>query len=134
MADTINIDELTKTLHDFAYRSSYENVEKIQKGIDKITREAAREVKELSPIYDGKSRKLEKGAYRKGWTTSFLKRDGTYRKIVHNKNYRLVHLLELGHDLVDSIGRKYGEVSPKKHIETTYQHAEEKVDALLEGL
>ncbi|MCM1508296.1 MAG: hypothetical protein NC177_14380 [Ruminococcus flavefaciens] len=134
MADTIEIDELTKTLHDFAYHSSYENVEKIQNGIDKITQEVSKEVKELSPVYEGKSKKLKKGAYKKGWVTSFLKRDGTYRKVIHNKNYRLVHLLENGHDLLDSNGKKYGEVPAHKHIETAYQHAEEKVDALLRGI
>lgn len=90
-------------------------------------------MKELSPVYEGKSKKLEKGSYKKGWVTSVLKSDGTYRKVVHNKNYRLVHLLELGHKLVRDF-EPYGEVPPKKHIEIAEKHAEEKVDELLEGL
>lgn len=132
--DTIDIDDLTKALQEIAARSSKEVVDKIHKGIDRISRETLQEVKEQSPVYEGKSKKLKKGKYRDSWETSTLDRNGTHRKTVHNKQYQLVHLLELGHDLIDESGRKYSEVKPKKHVETAEAYAEEKVDALLEGL
>lgn len=134
MADTIDIDDLTKTLQEIATRSSKEVVDRIHKGIDRISRETLRKVKEESPVYEGKSKKLKKGEYQKSWITSTLDRNGMHRKTVHNKKYQLVHLLEDGHDLIDSDGEKYGYSPAKKHIETSQEYAEKEVDALLEGL
>lgn len=136
--DTIDIDDLTKALQEIAARSSKEVVDKIHKGIDRISRETLQEVKEQSPVYEGKSKKLKKGKYRDSWETSTLDRNGTHRKTVHNKQYQLVHLLELGHLTRKGTGHTAGKGREKtrafKHVEPVEQHAEEKVDALLEGL
>lgn len=127
MADyEIDIDDFTESLKEFATRSSYETVEKIHDGIDKITKETLKEVKKESPE--------DTGGYKKGWTISVLERRGTYRKVISNKQYQLVHLLELGHDLLDSNGNKYGEVPAYEHVKTAEEYAEEKVDALIRGL
>lgn len=132
--DTIDIEDLTKALQEVATRGSKEIVDKINKGIDDISAETLQEVKEESPVYEGKSKKLKKGKYRNSWEISEVYRNGTYRKIIHNKQYQLVHLLELGHLLKDGTGRVYGEVPAYKHVETAENHAKEKVNALLEGL
>ena len=132
--DTIDIDDLTKALQEIATRSSKEFVDKINKGIDDISMETLQKVKEESPIYDGKSKKLKKGKYRNSWEISTIYHNGTYRKIIHNKKYQLVHLLELGHLLKDGTGRIYGEVPAYKHVEKAENLAEEKIDALLEEL
>lgn len=135
MADyEIDIDDFTESLKELATRSSYETVEKIHDGIDKITKETLKEVKEESPVYEGTGKKPVKGKYKKGWTISVLERRGTYRKVISNKQYQLVHLLELGHDLLDSDGNKYGEVPAYEHVKTAEEYAEEKVDALIRGL
>ena len=135
MADyEIDIDDFTESLKEFATRSSYETVEKIHDGIDKITKGTLKEVKEKSPVSEGTDKKLVKGKYKKGWTISVLERRGTYRKVISNKQYQLVHLLELGHDLLDSDGNKYGEVPAYEHVKTAEEYAEEKVDTLIRGL
>lgn len=134
MADTIDIDDLTKALQEIATRSSKEVVDKIHRGIDRISRETLRKVTEKSPVYKGKSKKLKNGEYQKSWITSTLDRNGMHRKTVHNKKYQLVHLLENGHDLIDSNGEKYGCSPAKEHVATGADYAEKEVDALLEGL
>lgn len=134
MADTIDIDDITKALQEIAARSSKEVVDRIHKGIDRISRETLRKVKEDSPVYEGNNKNLKNGEYQKSWITSTLNRNGTHRKTIHNKKYQLVHLLELGHDLLDSDGNKYGYSPPKNHVDAAQEYAEKEVDALLEGL
>ncbi|MDE6500798.1 MAG: HK97 gp10 family phage protein [Ruminococcus sp.] len=134
MADTIDIDEFSEILAETCRKYSEEVKQEVKTGIEKIGKETVSEVKSLSPVYKGKDKNLKKGAYKRGWTYSVDESRGNFRVTVHNKKYQLVHLLELGHLLKDGTGRIYGEVPPKKHVETAENHAEEKVDALLGGL
>ena len=146
MADTIDIDKLTESLKEIALRSCSEVSDKVFKGIDRISRETQNEVKSLSPVYKerypagvkGRDKGNNGGKYQKGWTTTVLDRNGTHRKTIHNTNYRLVHLLELGHltrkDTGYTVGTGRERTRAFKHIETAHQHAEEKVNALLEEL
>lgn len=139
MADTIDIDDLTETLKEFAVRSTKEVSDKIYKGIDKISRETLKEVKSLSPVHEstypagvkGRNKGDTGGKYQKGWITSTLERNGMHRKTIHNKNYRLVHLLEQGHNLVNKDGEIYWRAEAHEHIAIAQQHAEEKVDSLI---
>lgn len=139
MADTIDIDDLTKALQEIATRSSKEVVDKIHKGIDRISRETLKEVKSLSPVHEstypagvkGRDKGDTGGKYQKGWITSTLDRNGMHRKTIHNKNYRLVHLLEQGHNLVNKDGEIYWRAEAHEHIAIAQQHAEEKVDSLI---
>lgn len=127
-------ENFTEILTDFCRKYTEEVREKAENGLKEIGRETLAEVKSLSPVYEGKSRKLTKGKYKKSWILSVNQTRGTLKITVHNKQYQLVHLLELGHLLKDGTGRIYGEVQPKKHVEEAEKHAEEKVNALLEGL
>lgn len=132
--DSITPEEFVDILADFCKKYTEEACEKVESGLNKIGQEALREVKSLSPVYKGKSKKLTKGKYKRGWTYSVDKSKGKIQVTVHNRQYQLVHLLEKGHLLKDGTGRVYSEVPPKVHIETAEKHAEEKVNALLEGL
>ncbi|MDE5583718.1 MAG: HK97 gp10 family phage protein [Ruminococcus sp.] len=134
MSDSISIDEFSAVLAEKCRKYTDEITEKVSDGLEKIGMETVSEVKSLSPVYTGKSKKLTKGTYKRGWTCTIDKSRGKIQVTVHNKKYQLVHLLELGHLLKDGTGRVYGEVQPKVHVETAETHAEEKVNALLEGL
>jgi len=70
----------------------------------KIAKEAARDVKSLSPY--------RKGGYSKGWKAT-AEEDGY---VVHNARYPgLTHLLENGHDIVVN-GQKVGHEEGRPHI------------------
>lgn len=144
MTDTMEIDvtELTKSLVEACRFQTNEIKQKVQDGIDKIGKETLKEVKKLSPVYQGaypdgvkyRDKGQKGGTYRKGWELNSLNRNGTVRNIISNKHYSHVHLLELGHDLLDKNGEKYGYVSKREHVSIAQKHAEEKVDKLLEDL
>lgn len=135
MGDSITPEEFVEELSKHCRLYTEEVQKTLENGLKKIGRETAAEVKSLSPVYEGNSKRLEKGKYQKGWTSKFEKTGhGSIKVTVHNKKYQLVHLLELGHLLKDGTCRVYGEVLPKTHVETAEQHAKEKVNALLEGL
>lgn len=134
MNDLISPEELVSTIVEAAKVYTNEIRETVEAGIERIADETLKEVKSLSPIYEGSSKKLRKGKYRRGWTTSVKRSRGKVQITVHNKQYQLVHLLELGHCLKDGTGRVYGNVSAIPHAEIAEKHAEEKIDKLLEDL
>lgn len=55
------------------------------------------------------------GKYAKGWKVTPKKAYGTYRAVIHNKIYQLVHLLEFGHAKADG-----GRVDGKPHVRPAY--------------
>lgn len=134
MNDLISPEELVSAIVEAAETYTNEIRETIEAGIERIADETLKEVKSLSPIYEGSSKKLRKSKYRRGWTTSVKRSRGNVQITVHNKQYQLVHLLERGHCLKDGTGRVYGNVSAIPHVEIAEKHAEEKIDKLLEGL
>lgn len=134
MSDSISIDEFSAVLAEKCRKYTEEITEKVFTEVQKIGMETVSEVKSLSPVYNGNNKKLTKGAYKRGWICTVDQSREKIQVTVHNKKYQLVHLLELGHLLKNGTGRVYGEVPPKEHVETAETHAEEKVNALLEGL
>ena len=103
----------------------------VENGLKKIGKENIQEIKEISPE--------EFGDYKKGWITTVKNTSrGVIQVITHNREYRLVHLLEKGHLTRKGTGRTTGKGREKtrafRHVEPVEQHAKEKVDALLEGL
>ncbi|MDE5854671.1 MAG: HK97 gp10 family phage protein [Ruminococcus sp.] len=129
MADTINSDDLTKSLVDACATYTDDVKRKIEKGIRKIARETKPEVISKSPT--GKV-SLVRGYkhYKDSWTTTTKKQNGIFKITVHNKKYQLIHLLELGHLNRDGTTHSQKFV----HAETAQTHAEEKLDKLLEDL
>lgn len=140
MNDLIAPEDLVSAMVEAAKIYTNEIRENVEEGIERIADETLKEVKALSPIYKGGKKKLSsgkylsKGEYRRGWTTSVERSRGKAKITVHNKQYQLVHLLELGHCLKDGTGRVYGDVSAFPHVEIAEKHAEEKINKLLEEL
>lgn len=134
MNDLISPEDLVSAMVEAAETYTNEIRETVEEGIEQIADETLKEVKSLSPIYEGSNKKLHKGRYRSGWTTSVERSRGKVQITVHNNKYQLVHLLELGHCLKDGTGRVCGNVSAFPHVEIAEKHAEEKINKLLEGL
>ena len=131
MADTIDINDFSDALYK-TISSEFKDVnKKVNKGIERISRDTKKIVQEKSPVYKGNSKNLEKGKYQKNWEITTLTRNGTSRKVVHNKQYQLVHLLELGHDLKKKNGEKYGDAMPYPHVEKAQEYANRETDKLI---
>lgn len=73
------------------------------------------------------------GSYQKGWSVrkdADLKNGIRYGKRIYNRRYpHLTHLLENGHDLVNSKGKIYGHVKAFPHIEKNGEEYAEKVQS-----
>lgn len=73
----------------------------------------------------------KKGSYAKGWSVKKdpgLKNGIRYGKRIYNRKYpHLTHLLENGHNLVNSKGHIYGHVKAFPHIEKNGEEYAEKV-------
>ena len=132
MADTIDITELSDSIYKIISSEFKDVNKKVNKGIERISRDTKKIVQEKSPVYKGKSKKLEKGKYQKSWEITTLTRNGTSRMVIHNKQYQLVHLLELGHDLKNKNSIKYGEVKAYPHVEKAQEYVDSEADKLLE--
>ena len=94
-----------------------------EKAMDKTAKEAVAKLKNNSPRRSGK--------YAAGWTK---KKEGRMDIIVHNKVYRLTHLLNNGHVIKNKYGT-YGRVNGDNHITKVEKEAnEEVVQKIMEGL
>ena len=120
----MEIEGLAETLAEACRTYTQEVVEKVEEGITDIGRDATEEVKSLAPA--------DKGGYRRNWTFRVDRTKGLYKVTVHVKGrkYRLTHLLEYGH--LNRDGKTRARMFP--HISIAEQHAEEKVNELLENL
>ena len=115
MGHTFNIansqnmtDYLTKVIGDIDLGVQ----EAVNKTIDKIGKEAAKQVRERSPKRKG-------GAYSKGWRyrARKLQADGSFSAVVYNAKYGwLTHLLENGHPIINKKGEKVGYAKAYEHI------------------
>ena len=125
MAD--DIENFTKILAETCATFTNEVIEKVENGIDKIAEETKAEVMANSPVSAKSSRKRH---YKSKWKTAKTRTKGVYRVTVHNTNYQLVHLLELGH--LNRDGTTRSRAFP--HVAPAESNAETKIDRLLEGV
>ncbi len=132
MSSLIFPDELADVLSEYCREYTGEIAEKVEEGIETIGMEAAREVKELSPVSDGNDKSIPKGAYRRSWTCRIDKERGNITATVYvkGKHNRLTHLLTNGHLNRDGTTRS----KEFPHISIANEHAQKKVDKLLEDL
>lgn len=132
MSNIISPDDLAGVLAEYCREYTEEITEKVEEGIENIGIEAAREVKELSPVSDGSDKSVPKGAYRRSWTCKIEKERGklTATVYVKGKHYRLTHLLENGHLNRDGTTRS----REFPHISIANEHAQKKVEKLLKEL
>ncbi len=150
---TVTPEEFGAVLAEFVKFGAEEKKKAVHDCIKKIAREAKKEVETKSPKsdkeysgntddYKGSKRFAQDNSkhYKDSWatTTTITEERGVSTLIVHNKKWQLVHLLENGHLTRKGTGRTAGkgkdETRAFPHIKTVQAHAEEKVDALLEGV
>ncbi|MCR4794257.1 MAG: HK97 gp10 family phage protein [Ruminococcus sp.] len=132
--DVISPDELVEALAEATRTMTEEVVEEVENGLERIAKETVEEIKRLSPVYKGNSKKLKKGDYRKKWKFMIDKERGVTKVTIYNQKGALTHLLEHGHLVKNGTGRVLGNADPIPHIEIAEKHAEEKIDRLMEGL
>lgn len=113
------VDDLSKAIQKTLAEYEGVTVDNMKAAVDKVSKEAVRELKGSSP--------KRTGAYAKSWTSKKTKLTNkwAYEKTVFNKDhYRLTHLLEKGHKVV---GAKNGRtrVDPIPHIEKVEKKAVE---------
>lgn len=136
---SINPEDLADVLKEAVQTYTEDIRAKLDEELERIGKEAVKEIRALSPKLTGK--------YRRGWTYTVKRERGTIKVIIHNKLYQLVHLIELGHlskngtGRITSIPRSYkntgnvlrnGEmVPPIVHVATVQQNVNERVEKLL---
>ena len=113
------VDGLAKAIQKTLAEYEGVTVDSMKAAVDKVSKEAVRELKGSSP--------KRTGAYAKSWAAkkARLTNKWAYQKTVYNKeHYRLTHLLEKGHRVV---GAKNGRtrVDPIPHIEKVEKKAVE---------
>lgn len=91
MSDTVPVDGLKDAIMDKLHEYTAEVTEDIKKAEDITAKECVKNLKADSPI--GAT-----GKYQKGWrATVAFENPIEKRTVIHNKEYRLTHLLENGH-------------------------------------
>lgn len=83
------MDDITRQITEAMKQYTGAVSEEIEAALKSVGKEAAVKLKQTSP--------KRSGEYRKGWTVSAERKNGEISVTVHNKNYRLTHLLEHGH-------------------------------------
>lgn len=97
--------------------------EAVAQAVEETGERALKIVRDKSPVRKGKGG----GKYKKGWKKK-IEHAGIFstqsRVIIYNKDeYRLVHLLEDGHQIVNK-GRVGGRVEGIPHVRPAYEEAE----------
>lgn len=132
MSNIISPDDLAGVLAEYCREYTDDVVEKVDNGIVNIGEEALQEVKELVPVYKGKNKNTVKGTYRRHFDIKIDRWRGQVKATVYvkGKHYRLTHLLENGHLNRDGTTRS----KEFPHISIANEHAQKKVEKLLEDL
>lgn len=88
----IDIDDLTDIIESDLLAYSKEIRQEIDKEAKTIASETVRDLQNDSNVG-------ERGLFAKGWKSRIQKTDETTNIIIHNKEYRLTHLLNDGHKM-----------------------------------
>ena len=123
-SNKVAIDKLSSTLMKYLTEYKEDIEEDVKEVANKNTKEAQKELKQISPRAD-RTVKLRggttvvPGSYAKSWSIrNGKKAKDIYSKIVYNKeHYRLTHLLEFGHAKRD--GSRNPGTKKIPHIRTT---------------
>lgn len=134
MNEIITPDEFAEALAEATRTMTKEVVEEMENGLVSVASETVAELKQLSPVYQGSSKKLKKGDYRKKWRCIVEKERGVTKVTIYNQKGGLTHLLEHGHVVRNGTKRVVGNAPPIPHISIAEEHAEKKIDKLMEGL
>jgi len=110
VANRIKVDELADEIAEALRTFSQEVVEKVDLSSEKVGKAAVKRLKQTSP----RRPPPIGGKYAKSWTMTTFKNYGQPDvRVIHAKapHYRLVHLLEKGHALVNG-----GRTRPQPHV------------------
>ena len=109
----IKIDDLAKAVGAELEAYADEIAQTVKSSVEEVAQETVRDVKRRSPV--------DRGDYRKSWTRTTVRE--TLHSIVisvyNRKHYRLTHLLENGHALVNG-----GRTKAQPHIAPAERDAE----------
>lgn len=127
-SNKVAIDKLSSTIMKYLTEYKEDIEEDVKEVANKNTKEAQKELKQISPRAD-RTVKLRggttvvSGSYAKSWSIKNGKKaKDIYSRIVYNKeHYRLTHLLEFGH-----ANRDGSRTKPIAHIRTTEDKYREK--------
>jgi hypothetical protein len=124
MSETVPIDELA----DAIMRNLQEYTDDVTAGIKKAEDVTAQECKEN---LEADSPVGATGKYKKGWKVTVTKDTPSEKHtVIHNKEYRLTHLLEYGHATRNG-GRTKAEPHIKKNEEKANAAFEKRVEEVI---
>ena len=87
------MDDITRQITEAMKQYTGAVSEEIEASLKAVGKESAAKLKQTSPKRSGK--------YRRGWTVNLFRENGEISVVVHNREYRLTHLLEHGHKARD---------------------------------
>lgn len=119
----IATDKLTREIVDTLRLYATARVDNLEKICEKVAKETAKELRRTAPKMTG--------SYAKSWTARPTLRRGQYIRgyavYARAPRYRLTHLLEKEHDIVDPVGRHHGMSKPQEHIAKAEANAIDKL-------
>lgn len=125
MNETVNIDGLADAIMRNLQEYTDEVTEGIKKAEDITSKECVENLKADSPKKSGK--------YAKGWKATVTLNTNTEKHtVIHNKEYRLTHLLENGHAKRDG-GRTRAFPHIKKNEEKANADFEKRVEEVIQN-
>lgn len=92
MSKTVDIDGLADAIKDDLFAYSKELKQEIDKEAKIIADETVKNLRNESNVG-------ERGLFAKGWKSTINKKDTTSNIVIHNKEFRLTHLINDGHKM-----------------------------------
>lgn len=137
MAEKVKVDNFANSVRDVLAR--YEDVVEsdVREAVTEAAKMAVDELKGTSPRSKKHRNKNKKGndiIYANEWTSREYKTNAhKVERVVYNKRaYRLTHLLENGHIVVDRNRNVHGKASPQPHIANAEERAVAKYEHILQ--
>ena len=120
MSDNIKIDSMAAEINRLVENYGKDCAATTKECVNKVAKKTVARLKQNSPVRKGE----HGGKYNKGWKKTVEEEKSTRLVVkIHDEEYRLVHLLEKGHQK-----RGGGRVAAIKHVEPAEQAAIEELE------
>lgn len=120
MSDSIKIDSMAAEINRLVENYGKDCAATTKECVNKVAKKTVARLKQNSPVRKGE----HGGKYKKGWKKTVEEETSTRLVVkIHDEEYRLVHLLEKGHQK-----RGGGRVAAIKHVEPAEQAAIEELE------